>query len=143
MVGSMAVTKKKPAPQKKVRDDADVPQLKLKEIDEVAAITLTDYAGPFGSSEHPEYGESYLLNILRDGKKMKLFLNEKTAAGKAFVKAMDSGKLSEVDMGGTLELILRPRLVVSENGEENTMVQLRFGKASGKTVSDDQAEIPF
>jgi hypothetical protein len=118
--------------QRKIRDDADVPKVTLKDFREVSKLTLTDYAGPFSSADHPEYGESYLLNLDDGGSKKKLFLNQKSAAGKVFFKAVDSGRLSIVDMGGTMELIFRPKAV---EGSDNIMVELRFGKATVKQES--------
>jgi hypothetical protein len=137
---------KKSAAKKKVRDDSDAPKITLKEIKEATKMLLTDYAGPFGSDEHPEYGESYLLNVVVDDEPRKLFLNEKSVAGKTFFRAVDDGKMYAVDMGGTMELIFRPR-DTGNPPPADVMVGLRFGKvtAKGSKSSDegDEADLPF
>jgi hypothetical protein len=127
---------------KKVRDDSDVPKITLKDIKEPTKMILTDYAGPFGSNDHPEYGESYLLNVTLEGEPRKLFLNEKSVAGKAFWRAVDGGKLAVVDMGGTMELIFRPR-DTGNPPPADVMVGLRFGKATAKGSAASDEDVPF
>lgn len=127
----MANAAPKKSQKKSVRDDTDNPKLTLKDITTIRTFALTDYAGPFSS----EYGESYLTQLTEsNGKKWKLFLSTgnaegegSSAAGRAFKKALDEGKLEPVDMGGTLQLIFRPKPVGKEG---NIMVDLRFGKST-------------
>lgn len=122
---------------------AEIPLLKLKEIKAPFTALLTDYAGPFSS---PDYGDSWLLNLQNPKSKewAKIFLGEKTAACRAFLAAMSSGRLAAVDKGGTIEAIFRPRQVKGPKGEEFVMIDLRFGKSTDVEGNDKaQEEIPF
>lgn len=114
--------------RQKTASTSEHPTIKLKDFENGPPVKLSlfEYVGPFQS----DFGDSYLMKVIGPaGGKRLLWVNAKSAAGRALKSAIDAGDLADVDLGGRRDFILKPvKMEPNEQGEVFTKIELRWGE---------------